>query len=326
MIEDLSGPNRGRLEKKPLPVELLVIFLLVAIIPSLVCIGVHRSAWKKILVREILNRNYQVAETIAFELHASLKNTRKILETTARYPDVRRMGITVLSSVLSTLYQTHSTIFTALYVVDRHGNQLLNVTNAPEAFSDASSAVWYRNVVQGTYSNYTSNPYVSRATGNPSITMAALVRGDMYKVEAVLAAEVDLTHLWSMLKSITIGESGFVYVVDHRGRVICHPREDKVDTEDESFKLIVDKMNISEGPTGPFLIDSGTTEQLVACVPLSKFDELRAPSWVVMVVQPLEEIYTEERPKELRWTDGILIAASILMGLGAAGLFLRRLT
>jgi hypothetical protein len=108
--------------------------------------------------------------------------------------------------------------------------------------------------------------------------------------------------------------------------VICHPREDKVDTEDESFKLIVDKMNISEGPTGPFLIDSGTTEQLVACVPLSKFDELRAPSWVVMVVQPLEEIYTEERPKELRWTDGILIAASILMGLGAAGLFLRRLT
>ncbi|MEA2062996.1 MAG: cache domain-containing protein, partial [Gemmatimonadota bacterium] len=208
-----------------LSVELLIIFLLVALIPALVCMWVHRSAWNKILVREILNRNFQVANTVAFQLHESLKTTRKILETTARYPDVRKQDSLILSSVLSTLYQTHNTIFAAIYVIDTQGNQLVNVTNQPEAFSDVSSAVWYRNVVQGTYSNYTSNPFISKATGNPSITMAVLVRGKMYNVEAVLAAEVDLTNLWGMLRSITIGKSGYVYVVDNKGRIICHPRE-----------------------------------------------------------------------------------------------------
>jgi len=287
-------------------------------------ISVHKSIWHRVLAREILNRNYQIARAVAFELNQSLESTRQILGTMAKYPDVRKLGGTsVLESVLRTLKQMNN-VFEAVYVVDRHGNLLVNVTKAPEAFNDVTSAVWYRNVVQGTYSNYTSDPYISRATGNPSITMAVLVRGALFKVEAVLAAEVNLTNMWELLKPIKVGQTGYAYVVDQKGQVIFHPISDRLNKEDELYKRIHDHVLEKKESAGKYLVSDGIEEQLVACYPLKEFNELRALPWTVVVVQPLDEVYTEGRARSVLMIDIIMIIASVILGVATATYSLRK--
>ncbi|KKK88862.1 hypothetical protein LCGC14_2738890, partial [marine sediment metagenome] len=135
------------------------------------------------------------------------------------------------------------------------------------------------------------------------------------KVIGVLAAELALRHLLGVVGATRVGQSGYVYVVDARGRVIAHP----------DFSLVLGRADARSIPE---------VRDLLAGRPESQEPEMaaykslagkavfgvQAPvvslGWGVIVEQTAAEVMAPVRL--LRMQLAGILAASVLLGAGLA--------
>ncbi len=146
---------------------------------------------------------------------------------------------------------------------------------------------WYKGIVS------TGKPYVSeiyRRSEEPQYNVVAVatpIKDEKGALAGAIILQIRLDHFLDWLKEIPIGEEGFIYVVDQRGKVVAHPKvnsqKDMVD-----FSNIPAIQKIKLGEYGVEIQQYGTSDKrevVVAYEPTSRY------KWGVILEQPSENAF-----------------------------------
>ena len=166
-----------------------------------------------------------------------------------------------------------------------------------EAFVRARSGATYFGSV---YFVRQSEPYMR--IGVPIERFAGDVIG-------VLIAEVNLKYIWDVVSQITVGRSGYVYVVSREGDLIAHP----------DISLVLQKRNLKElsqvkAALAGTPIVSVTPPNLAGQEVFPAYALIPELGWAVLVERPVGEAYA------LLYASMLRSAILLLVGLGMAAL------
>ncbi|WP_449246237.1 methyl-accepting chemotaxis protein [Desulfarculus baarsii] len=166
---------------------------------------------------------------------------------------------------------------------------------------------YFSEAIKGTIN--TSEVVLSRTTGQPTFIIAAPVK-QRDEIIGVLAGVVDLAYFnKTMIESLELGQTGYAYIYDQKGRFISHP--------DKSWLL---KVNVNDFDYGRDMMTMGsgaiTYEQngVEKTVAFQKVDGL---GWTVGVGVGTDELLTAA--KRVGWVN--LIVAVVCIGVVGAIIF-----
>ena len=110
---------------------------------------------------------------------------------------------------------------------------------------DAPSRIWYQNSMENPESVVWTEPYVDTATGEYAITgaKAVYVEGE---IAGVLAVDLLLQSLTTMISSTDLGYEGYPIILDGAGAAIVHPSMAGENMSDQPF---VEQMSSEDKPT-----------------------------------------------------------------------------
>ncbi|HSB79234.1 MAG TPA: GAF domain-containing protein [Candidatus Methylomirabilis sp.] len=162
-------------------------------------------------------------------------------------------------------------------------------------------------------------PVYFRKESEPYMTIAMASAG---QDGGVTIAEVNLKFIWDVVSRIKIGEAGYAYAVDSRGRLIAHP----------DISLVLQKKDLSSLPQvqaarsaplvpGPGQHAAGVARDLNGREVLTAYASIAPLGWFVFVEQPLKEALAPLYSAILRTT--ILLVIGLGMSI-LASVFLAR--
>src|SRR5205823_13577356 len=134
---------------------------------------------------------------------------------------------------------------------------------------------------------------------------------DQRTLIALLAATVDLSEVRRLSTHSRIGASGQAVVVDRRGRVIAHPRDDwRVEAKDLSSSAIFQQSLGEETGVSWYTDLDGNVPRAAG------FATVPVVGWKVWVSQPVAELRTELTPLIVSTVEWLLVAIVLALLLG----------
>ncbi|MFQ5799699.1 MAG: cache domain-containing protein [Bacteroidota bacterium] len=126
-------------------------------------------------------------------------------------------------------------------------------------------------------------------------------------VIGVLIAEVNLKYIWDVVSRITVGRSGYVYVISREGDLIAHP----------DISLVLQKRNLRElsqvkAALAGTLVVSAPQLNLAGNKVFPAYAPIPELGWAVLVERPASEAY------ELLYASVLRTSILLLFGLGLA--------
>ena len=118
-------------------------------------------------------------------------------------------------------------------LVDPQGNMYHSVTKEIISVKDRE---WFKTAFGG--GKFVMEPYISRATNKMIITLSVPVYDDNRNIIGVLAIATEAKWLSAQINDITVGKTGYCYILDETGTIIAHKLESLV-TEKENAQEIV---------------------------------------------------------------------------------------
>ena len=118
-------------------------------------------------------------------------------------------------------------------LVDAQGNMYHSVTKEIISVKDRE---WFKTAFGG--GKFVMEPYISRATNKMIITLSVPVYDDNRNIIGVLAIATEAKWLSAQINDITVGKTGYCYILDETGTIIAHKLESLV-TEKENAQEIV---------------------------------------------------------------------------------------
>jgi len=156
------------------------------------------------------------------------------------------------------------------------------------------------------------SPVYFRKESEPYMTMGMVRAG---KNAGVTVAEINLKLIWDVITALKIGQGGYAYVVDGRGRLIAHPDISLVLRDTEWAKLPQVAAALSAAPVGPgtepaVSIAKGISGNAV----LTAHAAIAPLGWLVFVEVPLREAFAPLYGQAAR------SLVLLLLGLGIAAI------
>jgi len=165
------------------------------------------------------------------------------------------------------------------------------------------------------------SPVYFRAESEPYMTLGVAERGPN---PGVTVAEANLKFIWDVVSGIEIGKAGYAYVVDPRGQLVAHP----------DISLVLQKSDLSALPQVREALRASrppAQESDEATIApnfegrqvLITHAEILAPGWIVLVEQPLEEVFAPLYASLLR--SALLLAVGLTLAVLASLLLARKM-
>jgi len=153
------------------------------------------------------------------------------------------------------------------------------------------------------------SPVYFRKESEPYMTMGMVRAG---KNAGVTVAEINLKLIWDVITGLKIGQGGYAYVVDGRGRLIAHPDISLVLRDSELAKLpqVAAALSAAPGAEPAVSIAKGITGNSV----LTAHAAIAPLGWLVFVEVPLAEAFAPLYGQAAR---SLML---LLVGLGVAAI------
>lgn len=129
------------------------------------------------------------------------------------------------------LQKKHSNWLLDLFIVDTDGISY-TFDGSPIPVSDRE---YYQAAIRG--ETFISDPYITRSddSGTFVVTLSMPIYADQ-RITGVLVMDVNAQELSSMISDVSIGKTGFCYIVNKKGAIIAH----------QNFDLVKESLNIIE--------------------------------------------------------------------------------
>jgi len=251
----------------------------------------------------------EIAYRAAVQVQQFLTEIHQRLQAATHTPDTITAGITdAYRFELFTLLRMAPAV-THAAALDTTGRERLKVSREqmvlPEDLADRAEDAAYIQAQAGTTC---FGPVYFVRQSEPYMRVAVPIARVTGEVIGVLMAEVNLTAIWEVITRITVGQTGYAYVVSRTGDLIAHP----------DLSLVLQQRHLAHlgqvqaalagvpGPVTPTNLHGEAVLTTSAAIPLV--------GWAVIVERSVREAYAPLYRSLLR------TAVLFLLGLGLAGL------
>jgi signal transduction histidine kinase/DNA-binding response OmpR family regulator len=295
--------------------------LLVGVVP-LILFGAQRiSALFDAQNQSIEQKHEPMAESLAQAIYGYLLDQTAALQSTASQIESDDTSLARLNDpgfnpthLNQTLAAAHSAqpALLQLYVGNRTGRA---VAAAPPAGVGVDYSIW--NYVKDVLNTRRMGPKYSdviRSGGDASVA-AVVIAVPMLDAQrnliGFLAGTVDLSEVQRLSNYSRIGDNGQAVVVDRRGRVIAHPRDDwRLEAKDLSSAAIFQQSLGRQTGVSWYTDPDGNVPRA------GGFATVPTVDWKVWVTQPVAELRTELTPLILGTLQWLLVAIVLALVLG----------
>nr|WP_314993411.1 cache domain-containing protein [uncultured Treponema sp.] len=201
--------------------KLILIFgLLVAtasLIEGLLAIRIARKAVTEKIETHLVDKANDVAEIIEGRINTLFQ----FGEGLSRMPIFRDSAVSYaekLTFLKKEIAYNGRLVEAAL--VDEQGNMYHTVNTEIISVRDRD---WFKTAFGG--GKFVMDPYISRATDKMIITLSIPIYGDNGNITGVLAIATTAEWLSDQIKDITVGKTGYCYILNAQGTVIAHRDE-----------------------------------------------------------------------------------------------------
>jgi signal transduction histidine kinase len=283
-----------------------LLFVLPLLILSIIITSVILSGTSYNYFRKTINQDYRnIIKSSASEIRLYMENAQKGLEGLALVITATKLDQWQKEMALTAFNHT-TTEFMSVSLISSEGKKTAS-TGWKEENIDLTQSEIFQKAVTG--QSALSGVMVTKEN-IPYVHMAVPV-SHLGEIIEILWGELNLKSVWDVLKGITIGETGQVYIMDLSGRYIGHRQIDRVITPPPPAKRpdILKELRESDIPVDWIEKDDGTRLYCLGSY-IPGFD------WVVVLSQPCPEIYAYIY-KNIYWAVFItclICLAAILLG------------
>lgn len=246
-----------------LKVKLTSITIAVVVIPLLILGVISYSISSKSLESAIEESLIVTTDQSAFAVEESLNKVKiatELLSADRIFPQYLENSSNGLLkddvyAKLSDSYMAMEEIVDVIYFANDKGKIVLSSSDKNPNI-DISDRAYYKQVMKGEV--VVSDVLVSKDTGNALIVIAYPVYGTNKQVIGTVFSAVGFDSLLGYIKSVKIGETGYVYMIDKQGTFLYHPVAEKMfvesllDTDSESLKVYANEMVSQEKTMGNY--------------------------------------------------------------------------
>lgn len=205
--------------------KLIILLLSVSVVP-LILLGVfsyktsHDILYSKVKVTTLQNIE-QIQQSIdfsfgRFESIVNMFTENKLFKDVYVNPDLT-------DEVFETLgyAQKSDTTILGMYMGLENKQTILYPQTTLADDYDPTSRQWYKGAVEHKGELYYTNPYIDAFTGGNIITISKTLESNG-KVIGVVAIDVGLDTLSNILSNLTIGDNGYLHIIDSKGVTVTH--------------------------------------------------------------------------------------------------------
>lgn len=202
--------------------KFLLSTLIAAIVPLVAYWAANRilnqEAW-----RDAANlRLQETADALADKVNDWARTNRRILEHLGRMEAIRTMEAERQNPVLKATSETYDWTYLIFTVLPDGRNVGRNDGRKAMYFGDRS---YFQEVVGGR--PYGQQVLIGRTSGKPTYVLALPMKADDRQLLGVVALSAQLQAITEAVGGRRIGETGFAFLLDDRGKVIAHPDTEK---------------------------------------------------------------------------------------------------
>ena len=295
--------------------------LLVGVVP-LIFFGAQRiSSLFATQNASIQQKHEPMAESLAQAIYGYLLDQTSALQSTASQLESDNASLarlnepgfdpTHLNQELAAAHSAQPALL-QLYVGSLNGRA---VAAAPTAAAGADYSVW--NYVKEVLNPRRIGPTYSdvvRSQGDTSVSaviIAVPILDPQRNLIGFLAGTVNLSEVQRLSNYSRIGVNGQAVVVDRRGRVIAHPRNDwRIEAKDLSSEAIFQQSLGQENGVSWYTDLDGNDPRAAG------FATVPVVGWKVWISQPVADLRTELTPLILSTLEWLLVAIVLALVLG----------
>ncbi len=246
-------------------------------------------SWKAQL-KQVQFAQQERSQAAAQKINAHLEDVQRKLDYLARVQGLTEMDPATRQRLLDGLMR-HNKAYDFVGIVDEQARivSFASMHSPANLITLANSQLFLRPINYG--EQFISPVVVDPTTSQPVIRLAVPVRDEQDEIAGVLLAQVNLKSLWHLLADITVGETGYIYVIDRHHMLIARQGEDP-DTftiEDISERPFIQALTAPERTTRDAAFT--TYQGLDGVEVFGMMAPVESVNWNVIVELPTAEVY-----------------------------------
>ena len=291
--------------------RLMLTYIALGVLPLVIVSAFLISLTQETVQSYILKINQETAHRASNEIYLFLQDPLTILRTTAVTRDIYDMDAFIQSSLINRIKEKNP-IFNKIFVLNDSGHVTVT-TQFGEEDHNFSAQPYFQDKVE-----YFSEVYFSPSRF-PLLTIAEPIMRFNQQV-GMLVAEIDLKNIWTLVDSVTIGKTGFAFLLSADGQVIAHRDKDKVFNR-EDYSRYPFYQRLKSGETDWIKHDIGSSSQILVYVPVPRL------GWSVIVEQAQEEAFqlAHQMQRNVFFFTALTVGIAIILGILGVRRFTRPL-
>lgn len=245
------------------------------------------------------------------------------LETAVELVSLVNVSAETQKSILESLLG-HDQAFRQFALLDSQGQPLAQISRALQTLSSQFIVQLKGDVLSQTSTGqrYISPVYIDDTTSEPLIAIAIPIKNVFGDFQGTLMAEVNLKFMWQVVDQLSVGQTGYAYVVDNQGNLIAFGDTSRV-LAGENVKQIGEVKEFIDNPSATVDITPNLTiySGLRGKSVVGTYVPLGTPQWAVVIELPVSEAYQPILQAALTSIITILFLAILA---GVVGVFVAR--
>lgn len=258
--------------------RLIVLFVLFTLVPACLVTGVSTYMNAVEIKKSAGEDGLLVTGQIANQIDRLMTDSKGMVEALAVAPAPMALDPAGTKDLILAVQQRNPK-FELIFVMDAAGMQFARTSGN---LANRADRAYFKEAMKG--ETYITDAYTSSFTSEPTVTIASPIKDKAGTIIGVMAADVSLKAISEFVGKTVIGKTGYVDVVDGKGRLLVHPDKQKmIESPDISSLEYVAK--VSKGEAGVInAASSKGVESIIAYSPVSLY------KWGIIAYEPVSEV------------------------------------
>ena len=284
MTTTTNNPRSPRSLAQTLTIAFLTLSLIALLADGSISLYTNINRQREI----IFNQQQLIAQDASQEVSGFFEEKYKALESTTKIIELPKGTEEQRTLILQSLLATQPS-FRQMVLLTDTGEEAAIASRVSLEISDQFKSE-LRSAIAGQSQRYTSPLYFDNITNEPLIVLAIPI--NIWDFKGILAAEVNLQFMWTLVDELKVGNTGYVYLVDVEGNLIA-AKDTKRVLARENVKQITE---VNEFIANPAEITDVTPDivsytGLLGTRVVGTYVPLSSPQWAVLTELPYEEAF-----------------------------------